>query len=56
MKFSHTFVLAALLGTLSYNEVNAVALNQAQHLNAVQMSHKKHHKKHHKKAKVQALE
>ena len=59
MKFSQTFVLAALLGSLSYQQVNAVTLKQseAQHLaidmDSVQMKHKKHHKKHHKKAKAQ---
>ena len=62
MKFSHSIVLAALLGSLSYSQVNAVAIKQteAQQLMAsidldmenLQKKHKKHHKKHHKKAHV----
>jgi len=48
MKFSHSIVLAALLGSLSYSEVNAVALKQTAslELDSIQMKHKKHHKHH----------
>jgi len=48
MKFSHSIVLAALLGSLSYSEVNAVALTQTAslELDSIQMKHKKHHKHH----------
>jgi len=59
MKFSHSFVLAALLGSLTYTQVNAVTLKQNEvqqvglDLDTVQMKHKKHKKKHHKKAKAQ---
>merc|ERR1712153_93566 len=54
MKFSHSIVLAALLGSLSYSEVNAVAIKQTAslELDSIQMKHKKHHK-HHKKAKAE---
>ena len=30
MKFSHSIVLAALLGSLSYDQVNAVAIKQTE--------------------------
>jgi len=48
MKFSHSIVLAALLGSLSYSEVNAVAIKQTAslELDSIQMKHKKHHKHH----------
>ena len=71
MKFSHSIVLAALLGSLSYSEVNAVAIKQSEaqrlmesidvDMENLQQKHKKHHKKakkHHKKAhaKVQTAD
>ena len=62
MKFSQSVVIAALLGSLSQSEVNAVAIQQAeaqmQGVNAdvtALKSKKKHHKakKHHKKSHSQ---
>ena len=62
MKFSQSIVLAALLGSLTYSEVNAVAIKQSEaqqlmasidlEMETIQKKHKKHHKKHHKKSKV----
>ena len=68
MKFSHSIVIAALLGSLTFTEVNAVALKQSEsqklmesidvEMENLQQKHKKHHKKHHKKAhaKVQTAD
>lgn len=71
MKFSHSIAIAALLGSLTYTEVNAVALRQSEaqslmesidvDMENLQQKKKKHHKKakkHHKKAhaKVQTAD
>ena len=61
MKFSHSIVIAALLGSLTFTEVNAVAIKQSEAQRLMEsidvdmenmQSKKKHHKakKHHKKA------
>jgi len=62
MKFSHTLVIGALLGYISINDVQAVAIRNAEaeelmqsidvdEEEAVERKHKKHHKrgrKHHR--------
>jgi len=56
MKFSHSIAIAALLGSLTYTEVNAVALRQHEGQSLmesidVDMENLHQKKKHHKKAK-----
>ena len=56
MKFSHSIAIAALLGSLTYTEVNAVALRQHEGQSLmesidVDMENLQQKKKHHKKAK-----
>ena len=63
MKFSHSVILAALLGSLTFTEVQSIQMKQSEaqrlmesidvDMEALHKKHKKHHKKakkHHKKA------